>query len=124
MNNLKIINDRFGHNEGDESIKNVGNILTDVFSGRSVVARIGGDEFGVACLINRGQTADDIIHKVYDAFNEYNDNSDKAYLLTVAAGAYVIKQTDEISLDEALTQADENLYKEKKIRSKNVLKMN
>ena len=122
MNNLKIINDRFGHNEGDESIINCGNILLDVFGHRAVVSRIGGDEFAVACLINRGQTTEDKIKEIYDAFDVYNEKSDKEYLISVAAGAHVIKQTDDVTLNEALMQADENLYKEKSKRSKIILK--
>lgn len=49
LNNLKIINDLYGHEEGDFSIRLVGQFLQDSIGKRGVCGRIGGDEF--ACLV-------------------------------------------------------------------------
>ena len=48
MNNLKIINDRYGHDEGDYSLKTIARILVQVVGNKGVVARIGGDEYACA----------------------------------------------------------------------------
>ncbi len=47
MNNLKLINDRFGHAIGDCAIRSVAKCLTNVFEQHGMVARVGGDEFAV-----------------------------------------------------------------------------
>ena len=47
MNNLKLINDQYGHAAGDCAIKSMAKCLSQVFEQHGVVARIGGDEFGV-----------------------------------------------------------------------------
>ncbi|MBR3537692.1 MAG: GGDEF domain-containing protein, partial [Eubacterium sp.] len=44
MNNLKVINDRFGHDDGDFALKAISTLLTDIIGGNGTVGRIGGDE--------------------------------------------------------------------------------
>lgn len=45
LNNLKTVNDTFGHGKGDILIKSAGDVLTETFGNCGVVARMGGDEF-------------------------------------------------------------------------------
>lgn len=47
INNMKAINDRFGHAAGDAVLLHVANLLTAQVRESDVVARLGGDEFGV-----------------------------------------------------------------------------
>ena len=49
MNSLKIINDRYGHDEGDFSLKTIGDILIKSVGDNGIVGRIGGDEY--CCLV-------------------------------------------------------------------------
>lgn len=121
MNNLKIINDRYGHEEGDFSLKLIGDILVKSVEGRGVAGRIGGDEF--ACIVRyQGEDEKEMLQAVYDEFDRYNQQSDKDYNVTVSAGAYLLQAKDTLTLSEALTQADEKLYEVKKYRKKNVAK--
>lgn len=122
MNNLKIINDRYGHEEGDFSIKLIGNILSEEMKEAGIAGRIGGDEF--ACIM-KYQDADDgeaVLDKIYQRFTVFNDSSDKPYNITVSAGACRMVSKGETALQEALTQADERLYEVKKFRKKDVAK--
>ncbi len=122
MNNLKIINDRYGHEEGDFSIKLISDILSEKMEGIGVAGRIGGDEFACVMRYQLSDEGADIINKIYDRFTSFNETSDKPYNVTVSAGAFLITAGDEISLQEALTQADEKLYEVKKFRKKDVAK--
>lgn len=122
MNNLKIINDRYGHEEGDFSIKLISDILSQEMKDSGVAGRIGGDEF--ACIMEY-QLADEgssVIDRIYSRFVTFNECSDKPYNVTVSAGSYLILPEDGITLKEALTQADEKLYEVKKFRKKDVAK--
>ncbi|MBR5359611.1 MAG: diguanylate cyclase, partial [Lachnospiraceae bacterium] len=53
MDNLKIVNDEFGHDEGDYSIKTIARVLSESFRSSDVVGRMGGDEFAAFAIINQ-----------------------------------------------------------------------
>ena len=121
MNNLKIINDRYGHDEGDFSIKKIGELLTAAVGKNGIVGRIGGDEFA---LIMSYEEEKDFVNEIYARFREFNETSSKPYNITVSAGTSTILAQQNISLKEALTLADERLYEEKQHRIKTVAKNN
>ena len=119
MNNLKIVNDRYGHDEGDFSIKKISEILTEVVGENGIVGRLGGDEFAFVML---RKDEGNIIEKIYARFQSYNETSPKDYTITVSGGTYIIQPDSQTTLKEALTHADEMLYEEKKHRVKKVAK--
>lgn len=129
MNNLKIINNRYGHEEGDFSLKLIGQILAETTKGRGIVGRIGGDEY--ACVIGCESEADckniaccesTFVQQITEAFAAFNAVSDKAYNVTVSVGTYVMTYKEHLSLSDALSHADESLYEAKKNRVKEVAK--
>lgn len=122
MNNLKIINDRYGHDEGDFSIQLISRILKEVFSD-GVIGRIGGDEFALLTTYT-GEELPTIKNRLYRSFSDFNSESDKAYNITVSVGFYVIDKDEGTELSDALAFADEKLYIEKQSRSKVVAKEN
>lgn len=119
MNNLKIINDRYGHEEGDFSLKLIGNTLDKLVSYRGIAGRIGGDEY--ACVL-KGVSKENFLAELYQMFDSFNETSDKPYTVTVSAGAHLITHDHPQTLTDALFQADEQLYVAKKFRKKEVAK--
>lgn len=122
MNNLKIINDRYGHEEGDFALKLISSILTEEMGQDGIAGRIGGDEFACICDYAVADGGDGLVKRIYDRFDECNKNSDKPYNVTVSAGAFVMSKENAVTLEEALIQADEKLYEVKKHRKKDVAK--
>lgn len=122
MNNLKIINDRYGHDNGDISLKTIGRLLSETVKGSGVAGRIGGDEF--ACVMpydsNIGEAP--LLESIYEKFNEFNTTSNLPYNITISLGAYVLYASDKLTIQQALTLADEKLYEVKKRRTKEVAK--
>lgn len=122
MNNLKIINDRYGHEEGDFSLKAIADRLAETAGSEGVVGRIGGDEFACICPYDAAHEGEDALTALYAAFDRFNEESDRKYNVTVSAGACVLEPGSAMSLEEALSVADERLYEVKKQRSKEVAK--
>lgn len=122
MNNLKIINDRYGHEEGDFSIKLISDILSDEMKNGGIAGRIGGDEFACILEYRMADEGESLLKKIYQRFEDFNEGSEKKYNVTVSAGAFLMNAKDEIALKEALTLADEKLYEVKKYRKKDVAK--
>lgn len=122
MNNLKIINDRYGHDEGDFSIKLISEILTEVAAGTGLAGRVGGDEFALAVPALPADEERAFVEKIYKRFQMYNEGSAKPYNVTVSVGTCMVESGDALTLKEAMTLADGKLYEEKQYRVKSVAK--
>lgn len=121
MNNLKLINDRFGHENGDFALKNIGSVLDSFFKGRGVVGRIGGDEFAAITSIRPGTDVKEFESMIYREFDAFNAGCTKPYFVTVSIGSYLFAPGDSLSFDDALKHADKVMYLAKK-NKKEVLK--
>ena len=121
MNNLKIVNDRYGHDKGDFSIKVISEQLIQATKG-GIAGRVGGDEFAIIMEypIERGERV--FIEEIYKGFQQYNQTSAKPYNITVSAGTCLISAKAEIGLKETLNLADGKLYEEKQHKEKTVAK--
>ena len=124
MNNLKIINDRYGHEEGDYALKLIGRLLSELVGEQGIAGRIGGDEYAFVLEYDEEDEGKEVLQTLYAMFEQYNRTSDKPYNVTVSAGAYLLRLNQKLSLKEALMQADERLYEVKKFRKKEVEKKN
>lgn len=122
MNNLKIINDHYGHEEGDHSLKLIGAFLNEMVSEQGIAGRIGGDEYAFVMAYDGMDNGDMVLERLYSKFGRYNEQSDKDYNITVSAGACVMLPEHIMTLKEALQHADEKLYLVKQMRKKDVAK--
>ena len=121
MNNLKIINDRFGHEEGDFSLQTISSILMDVVGDNGIVGRIGGDEYAfVYSGILQGK---EIADRIKATFEEFNKNSVKPYNISVSCGFCLVAGADkEMTLEEAMSIADRDLYIAKQSKDNRIIK--
>ncbi|WP_176713732.1 GGDEF domain-containing protein [Pseudobacillus wudalianchiensis] len=113
INNLKEVNDRHGHSEGDNLIKTVCGEITKHIEKEDVFFRYGGDEF-IIVFFNK-QMSD--VHKIWDtimnAFEEMKRLQNKPYNISVSYGCYYYKTGTNVSVEEAVELADIEMYKEK-----------
>lgn len=113
LNDLKVVNDTYGHEAGDAYIKNACRLICTTYK-HSPVFRIGGDEFAA---ILRGQDllgAEKLMHTFYDRMSDINKNAGKAYdKVSVAAGMAVFKEEQDRDFPSVFKRADENMYKNK-----------
>lgn len=122
MDNLKIVNDRYGHDEGDFSLKLIGDILADTIGESGVVGRIGGDEFVLVTGYDALDEGEYLCQKLHAQFAAFNETSDKKYNIGISVGTYLLQNALEMDIQDALALADEKLYEEKKHRTRNVEK--
>jgi diguanylate cyclase (GGDEF)-like protein len=114
LDGLKMINDTYGHHEGDHAIRQAGRILTETFRHMDIIARLGGDEFSVLA-VDTGPDFLPILRARLDAaLAAYNAESNKPYRLSMSVGAVPIDHVSAVSLEQLLSRADEILYAEKK----------
>jgi diguanylate cyclase (GGDEF)-like protein len=112
INDLKRINDDFGHVKGDKIIKEAAKILRNTCRGSDIVARYGGDEFVILLPETTQGGASSLANCLRRAVSQWNlRNTDPDLSLNLAFG-YACAENG-ASLIDALVQADANMYQDK-----------
>ena len=70
LNNLKQLNDNYGHNEGDKALKAVAKALESSCSSRCYVYRVGGDEFAAICQRKTTEEIEKMVGEMYRRVEE------------------------------------------------------
>ena len=122
LDSLKIINDRFGHEEGDFAIRSAAEILKRSF-GDEICGRIGGDEFVVCTFFSDPVDMPSIRGHIEQVTESYNTEcaADKPYVIHTSVGIYPFNCTETVEIGELLSHADSLLYEQKR-RKKPIIK--
>lgn len=104
LNDLKKINDQFGHNRGDILIQKTAHLLIGTTRTNDVVSRLGGDEFAILCPEMSLPDAHALYMRLTRVFDEANIQ---------AAFGFATRQLNS-DLYAALIQADKNMYVHKR----------
>lgn len=113
VNGLKRTNDTFGHEAGDQLIKDAAGIIKEIFGERNVY-RTGGDEFVV---IDEGEAAAETARKLFafdgrlSAFN--SENRDRPTELAISKGFARFDETRDRDTKAVFARADEEMYSDK-----------
>ncbi len=114
VNGLKLINDAFGHFEGDKLLKLIGEILLDCCSEESITARIGGDEFIIATPSTTEEETLTLIDKIKQ---RCIDCKVKPFSPSIAIG-YAIMEKPYANIEDIIGEAEDRMYMNKMIESK------
>ena len=117
MDDLKSINDHFGHNEGDRALIALASILKKTFRESDIIARIGGDEF-VVLLESTDENDEMLITRLNESVRDYNAKVSQDYKLSISVGAAQFDPEYPISIDELLFKADALMYAQKREKRK------
>lgn len=118
LDELKKINDTYGHEAGDNAILQVSNAMRYASGSGEVLSRIGGDEYFVIGYCDREEQADEYIAGVHKFLSDYNHENQLPYQIGCSCGAY-ISDPNEDDLERIMRLADIEMYKvkaEKKAR--------
>lgn len=116
VNNLKMINDAYGHSEGDNAIIQAATAISAIATGQKEFEkcfRIGGDEF-VFLRIGKltEQDANIFKQRIKSCLEHYNEISGKDYQVMLSIGSSVGSATG-LHIDNLLQIADQKMYLEK-----------
>lgn len=110
LNDLKFINDNYGHEHGDDAIKRCYELIVTVFGDRSNCYRIGGDEF-----VYLGFNKDEIEQKMayFDSLVA-RDRAELDYPFNVAFGYAVFDSEQDNNVHDTIKRSDAMMYLDKK----------
>ena len=119
MDELKYINDTFGHNAGDEAIKETARCIDNALNSGEFVARMGGDEFAAVLVLSEPGRVGKFIRNVRNSIRDFNQTGKYEWELSASIGTCDL--TDWHGVTECMKKADKAMYLEKKAKKKNRL---
>lgn len=118
MDNLKMINDVYGHDNGDFALKEIANILLDTFRSSDIVSRFGGDEFVCLAVVKVDGKGQEIKQRIEIITANHNAIAGKPYPIEMSTGYAEFKCGKDVDLYKLLDVADQMLYEEKQEKKK------
>mgnify|MGYP006294462489 CR=1 FL=1 len=112
LDNLKTVNDNYGHLMGDKYLKKSAAILTDLLRAEDIIARIGGDEFAI--LLPETDEKDTLLicKRIKEKFAAYNTQNNFPTDFKISLGSATLTNNKH-KLVEGYKRADQNMYKNK-----------
>lgn len=118
LDNLKGINDTFGHQDGDLALIDTANVLKATYRESDITARIGGDEFVVVPVGSSGDNIERITARLQENLVAFNAKSDRSYKLSISFGIVYYNPESPCSIDELIVQAEKLMYEQKRHKQK------
>ncbi len=121
LNNLKVVNDTFGHKAGDALILNFANILRRTTPEKLFLGRYGGDEFIAILFDTNEDEVKSVLMKIEINVQKFKD-SESGSSISYAVGYEMSGGYKDCSLQILMDKADEKMYidkmKKKKIKNR------
>jgi diguanylate cyclase (GGDEF)-like protein/PAS domain S-box-containing protein len=108
LNGLKIINDSYGHEKGDQLLKKAAAILKSSVREEDILARQGGDEFAILLPKTEQKKAKQVIKRIKSKIAA----AETEIPISIALG-WATKNESEEQLTETLKKADDRMYQNK-----------
>jgi diguanylate cyclase (GGDEF)-like protein len=114
VDDLKTINDTYGHLEGNRALVVTANVLRACFRQSDILARLGGDEFCVLMTDAREDSAVQVRKRLQQRMDFINALSTWQYKLSWSIGIAEVLSVNQPSMDDLLRIADSRMYEEKR----------
>jgi diguanylate cyclase (GGDEF)-like protein len=118
MDHLKMINDQYGHEEGDFALREIAAILREAFRNTDVVSRFGGDEFVAFALTGIPDYGETMKQRIDDISKQHNSEVSKPYVIEMSVGTCEVLCNPAIDIQHVLEEADKQLYIEKRMKKR------
>ncbi|MGF9944905.1 GGDEF domain-containing protein [Priestia megaterium] len=122
INSLKLVNDQYGHREGDWLIKIIAESINGYISKDDTLFRYGGDEF----LLIAPEQTEEYVQELWQNINEQLEDKkkefNKPYALSASYGFIICAPSHDTNLDTLIQKADAAMYKQKHTRVSSAFK--
>jgi diguanylate cyclase (GGDEF)-like protein len=122
LDQLKFINDTYGHQEGDQALIEIAGVLTQTFRGSDIIARMGGDEFAVLAVNAPENESITLSERIREKLDRLNLSKIHPYEIAVSIGMTAWAPGRPIDLDELLVLADSIMYAQKEEHRKKLIR--
>lgn len=113
---LKTVNDKYGHDEGDNFIKGISDALKDIKRHGEIIMRYGGDEFVLLASGYTKEDADVCVTTLENALRRKSELSQKPYTFEASIGYCITTLSHADELNSLIENADKEMYIKKKIK--------
>lgn len=120
IDNLKQVNDQYGHHEGDIMITTISNLILDAIRDRDRLCRIGGDEFLLIlpdCSLSQTKT---ILSRIKEQLENLTASNPKPYAIDFSYGLAELDPTKHQSIDKFIEEADNRMYQDKNAKKSHI----
>ena len=114
IDDLKRINDRFGHEAGSDAICDAAQVLRNTFREIDVIGRLGGDEFGVLIVNPVKDSELTILRRVNDNIQALNQEKVNPYCLSMSIGLTQVDTKSAATIEDLIAKADDAMYEHKR----------
>lgn len=112
LDNLKIVNDNYGHKVGDQYLKKAADVFKQTLRKEDIITRTGGDEFVVLLPETDEETTKNICKRIEYNFIFINKDVELPEELSISLG-WATAKNNKIDINRIFEQADYNMYKNK-----------
>jgi len=116
INDLKLVNDTYGHKAGDFLIQSFASAISDSIRKEDIIARIGGDEFCFMGIYQSDFVDKDIVARIQERLELLTLEDKRIQKPSFSTGYKVFKSSIEFNIDKMLSETDSLMYENKKMR--------
>ncbi len=113
LNNFKTINDTYGHDSGDYALRISAKLLNSCIKPKDFIARFGGDEFCLVLDVYDKVLLENIVRRINNCIEMYNETSDKPYIISFSMGYEVYDYNSNMGIEEFQKHIDKLMYENK-----------
>jgi diguanylate cyclase (GGDEF)-like protein len=118
VNGLKEVNDNFGHDDGDDLLQTIVEMIKRNIRDRDFVARFGGDEFVIIFEDLDTEGAERVWTRIRGDLEYINQTENRKYLVSASHGIETLTYGE--AIDDTINRADEKMYEEKRKIKENI----
>ena len=115
INMMKVINDKFGHLQGDTAIKIVASVIKSTVPKEWKAVRYGGDEYVIIGEYEASEDMEKIKKELIEKVKRVAQDLDMPFKLSISVGYVIIDTDDHLENEEYFRMADEAMYEMKQI---------
>ena len=126
INDFKVINDTYGHAEGDRALVMVADALKSAVDATRIatfLGRFGGDEFTLVVHAERPEEVDSLAYLIRRKLNEKTEAMGAPYHISLGVGYDELRPVDD-AFQDCMRRADEKLYLDKEREKRKLAQQN